>query len=190
MHAHGECILIPVEDDVQDGLHQPEPEVLAGHQLRQLRLAHGWSQQEVANRMNAFGFNWQQSTVGKTETAQRPLRVNELTALAAVFDVGIGNVLMPGGIPRDYPHHMAIPDDELPLEAIEEEIALLRRESEKGDDWLHGLRGALDSAARTHRIAQMEYDSAVTRIEAARSRLVFLLGRREELLATRGGSVD
>jgi hypothetical protein len=35
--------------------------------------------------MQALGCNWLQTTVAKTEAAERPLRVNEVTDLAALL---------------------------------------------------------------------------------------------------------
>ena len=62
------------------------PEQLAGQQLRRLRLARDWTQEEVARRMRAAGYaSWHQTTIAKIEGAQRPLRVRELVALAGVL---------------------------------------------------------------------------------------------------------
>jgi len=68
-------------------------ETHVGQTVRDFRLAHGWSQQRVADEMCKRGFDWRQSTVAKTEAAQRPLRVNEVYALARVFDTAITNLM-------------------------------------------------------------------------------------------------
>lgn len=61
-----------------------------GHRVRQMRQQRGWSQRELADRMSAAGFTvWRQTTVAKTEVAERPLRVNEAVALAALFGMTI-----------------------------------------------------------------------------------------------------
>lgn len=74
----------------------PEPEVLAGQELRRLRVARGWSQDEVARRMAAYGYNsWHQTTVGRIEAAQRPLRLNEAVALTTLFGVPLYQLLAP-----------------------------------------------------------------------------------------------
>lgn len=74
----------------------PEPEVLAGQELRRLRVARGWSQDEVARRMAAYGYDsWHQTTVGRIEAAQRPLRLNEAVALTGLFGVPLYQLVAP-----------------------------------------------------------------------------------------------
>ena len=65
------------------------PEVALGCRVRAQRTARGWSQQRLADEVNAFApeFGWRQSTVAKTEQAARPIRVDELVALARVLRV-------------------------------------------------------------------------------------------------------
>ncbi len=65
----------------------PTPEQLVGRQVRLLRQGRGWSQQEVAEKMRAFGYKWSQATVTRLESATRPIRVNELADLAMLFSV-------------------------------------------------------------------------------------------------------
>jgi transcriptional regulator with XRE-family HTH domain len=74
----------------------PTSEELAGEELRRLRTARRWSQEEVARRMSAAGHsNWHQTTVGKTELATRPLRLNEAVALAGLFSVPVTQLIAP-----------------------------------------------------------------------------------------------
>jgi transcriptional regulator with XRE-family HTH domain len=63
------------------------PEQIAGRQLAWLREERGWSQAEVARRMEASGYHWHQTTVGRVESGKHPLRLNELVHLAAMFGV-------------------------------------------------------------------------------------------------------
>jgi transcriptional regulator with XRE-family HTH domain len=65
----------------------PTPEQLVGRQVRLLRQGRGWSQQEVAEKMQAYGYQWSQATVTRLESASRPIRVNELADLARLFGV-------------------------------------------------------------------------------------------------------
>lgn len=51
------------------------------------------SQHAVAEAMKAFGHSWRQTTVAKTEAAERPLRVNEVEALAHVVGVTVADLL-------------------------------------------------------------------------------------------------
>jgi transcriptional regulator with XRE-family HTH domain len=75
-----------------------DPEKLAGREFRRLREARGWSQEKVADRMKAFGYDWHQTQVSRTEVADRPLRLNEAAALCRLFEVRLEALLadMPG----------------------------------------------------------------------------------------------
>ena len=78
---------------VSDGLADPEAQV--GRALRQLRLARNWSQEEVAVRMTAYGYEFHQTTIAKIEGSQRPLRVRELADFAALYGVEIQDLGIP-----------------------------------------------------------------------------------------------
>jgi transcriptional regulator with XRE-family HTH domain len=68
---------------------RPTPEQFVGRQVRLLRQGRGWSQQEVAQKMGAYGYRWSQATVTRLEAASRPIRLNELADLAALFDIPV-----------------------------------------------------------------------------------------------------
>lgn len=69
------------------------PEEIAGRELQRLRIARGWSQEEAARQMDAYGYDWHQTTVSKIEAAQRPLRLNELADLASLYGVPLDALL-------------------------------------------------------------------------------------------------
>lgn len=58
-----------------------------GENIRARRVAAHRSQQALADRMKALGLPWHQTTVAKAESGERPIRVDELFALAAIFEV-------------------------------------------------------------------------------------------------------
>ena len=70
-----------------------DPESWAGSRFRELRNQRGWSQQDVADRMKAFGYSWSQATMTRLETATRPVRLNEVADLAALHGLKIGDFL-------------------------------------------------------------------------------------------------
>lgn len=74
---------------------RPDPEVQAGIALRRLRTARGWSQEEVARRMKAYGYDFHQTMIAKVESAQRPLRVRELADFAALFGMEVHELIYP-----------------------------------------------------------------------------------------------
>ena len=58
--------------------------------------------------MRAYGYRWSQATVTRLESASRPIRLNELADLAALYGVPVAQLLESGA-----------PDD---IEALESEI--------------------------------------------------------------------
>jgi len=57
-----------------------------GKTVRALRKARGWSQAQLAQRLErASGVHYSQSMVAKTETAERPVTLNEAVCLSAIF---------------------------------------------------------------------------------------------------------
>jgi transcriptional regulator with XRE-family HTH domain len=80
---------------VGSGGERPDPEVQAGRALRRLRLSLGWSQEEVARRMQAYGYDFHQTMIAKIEAAQRPLRVRELADFAALYGVEVQQLIYP-----------------------------------------------------------------------------------------------
>lgn len=63
-----------------------------GRRVRDLRQNLEWSQKELAARMNAAGFSWRQTTAAKVEAGERPVPVEEVAALAAIFNVRVENL--------------------------------------------------------------------------------------------------
>lgn len=79
------------------------PEQWLARALRTAREALGMSQENVAQAMSLYDFNWRQTTVQKTEAASRPIRVNEAIALAEVLRIHPADLL--GDIRDDWAHH-------------------------------------------------------------------------------------
>jgi transcriptional regulator with XRE-family HTH domain len=65
-----------------------------GANVRALRERQGMSQQHVANVISMlYGLRWQQTTVAKTEAAERPIRLNEAAALAELFGCPLADLV-------------------------------------------------------------------------------------------------
>lgn len=69
------------------------PEGRLSLRIRRLRTQRLLSQAQLAGRMSELGQPWHQTTVAKTERAERELRYPELLALAEVLDVPISELL-------------------------------------------------------------------------------------------------
>lgn len=92
--------------------------------------------------MAASGFSWRQTTVAKTETAQRPLRVNEATALAAVLDVD-WHEMVSGGSVVDGALRRVL-EAGARLEDAKSRVAAVRGELEKAEQDLEDARRAYE----------------------------------------------
>lgn len=64
-----------------------------GAEVRRLRLARGWSQSEVARRMESRGAPIHQQQLTRIETGKRAVRLNEAMVLAQVFDRPLTDML-------------------------------------------------------------------------------------------------
>ena len=60
---------------------------LRGNGSGRSRTARHLTRAALAKAVQALGYNWLQTTVAKTEAAERPLRLNEATALAGVLGI-------------------------------------------------------------------------------------------------------
>jgi len=83
-HKHGQ-IRYPLE-----GL---DSESLASFNLRQIRKELGFSQQQIADRVNSdprAGVKLSQTVIAKIERGERPWRVNEMSAIAAALGIHWG----------------------------------------------------------------------------------------------------
>ncbi|WP_024801179.1 helix-turn-helix domain-containing protein [Nocardia sp. BMG51109] len=76
-----------------------------GAQVRGWRRARGWSQDDLADKLNDLGFEMHQTTVAKIERGIRPLRVAEAVALAQIFGVPPLSVFY-GASPDHEPYSM------------------------------------------------------------------------------------
>jgi transcriptional regulator with XRE-family HTH domain len=154
------CMLNLVESNqVAAGVERPDPEVQAGRALRRLRLSRGWSQEEVARRMQAFGYEFHQTMVAKIEAAQRPLRVRELADFAALYGVEVQELIhAPNGS----------------LEDVAKEIAEVKaqwhRAQQQADESARELRQAQDAL----RDAEIAHDNNLREAAVLWERLEFL----------------
>lgn len=64
-------------------------EVIVAKNVRRLREGHGLSQQQLGNDLIPLGVGMHQTTVAKLEAGAKPLRLNEVAAIAAYFEVPI-----------------------------------------------------------------------------------------------------
>jgi transcriptional regulator with XRE-family HTH domain len=135
-------------------------EAVAGQEIRGLRIARGWSQQEVAMKMRGFGYSWNQTMVSKIEAGTRPLRVNELADLAQLFAVPVAQLLLP----------------QVSLEEAEKEIAELEPALKAAE------ARAAEAEAALKAMEELNYE-----LNRIRARLDYLRRRRDSLKPADGG---
>lgn len=122
-----------------------EPEVTLGSVVRYLRRKHGYSQEHLAKLMTTAGYSWQQTTVARTEAADRPIRVNEAVALARIFDVTISYLLTP--------RHAA--GDELELQILEARRDLHEAQQAAAWAWNNTVRTRQERDAAEARLNEL-----------------------------------
>lgn len=167
--------VLVMNEDEPDGTglprERPDAEKLAGQRLRDLRQSRGWSQREVAERMKAYGYDWQQATVQRIEAATRPIRLNEVIDLAVMFGVSLDDLLV--GLTAGL-------DD---IEAVNEEIAEYGAFLREAEAEMHRALGALADATARRTVLEEEARAAEARasqLKATISDLAKLRRRRAD----------
>ncbi|HEY7274970.1 MAG TPA: helix-turn-helix transcriptional regulator [Trebonia sp.] len=122
---------------------RPDPEAQAGRMLRRLREARGWTQEEVARRMHAYGYDFHQTMIAKIEAAQRPLRVRELADFASLYCVQIQDLIYPPSGSQG---------------AAAEELAELESLWEKAEERVKASMQRLRAAREAVEAAQADYE--------------------------------
>jgi transcriptional regulator with XRE-family HTH domain len=145
------------------------PEEIAGRQLALLREERGWSQSEVARRMEASGYNWHQTTVGRVESGKHPLRLNELVHLAAMFGVSPIRLIVPNVTPD------RLSDD---IKAVEDARSDIVGRLEEARDQLEGASTSPTGADETYQRLLQDLEQLDLRIAALRG--------LEDILAEQG----
>lgn len=149
-----------------------DPEALAGKELHQLRKAHGWSQEEAAKRMKAYGYSWNQTMISKIESGSRPLRVNELADFADLYGVPVARLIHP---------QMSMEEVEAELGGIGPALEEAEARASAAEEVMFAKEGDLKAAKDAR-------DRAVVEMRRLRQRLDYLRHRRDMLKPRQGGS--
>ena len=71
-------------------------EATVARNVRRLREGRGLSQQQLGSDLFGYGFGMNQVTVSELEAGAKPLRLNEVAAIAAYFEVPIESLWQDG----------------------------------------------------------------------------------------------
>jgi transcriptional regulator with XRE-family HTH domain len=161
------CTINPVKNTsaAQTG-RRVDPEEQAVKALRQLRLSRSWSQQEVAARMMAYGYDFHQTTIAKIEAAQRPLRVRELADFAALYGVEVQELV--------YGPTRALPEVDLEIEDVTAQLGQAQAIAARATQEVQ----AIQAAARDAETAQQ---AALAAVAVLNGRLDALMANRDKL---------
>lgn len=119
--------------------------------------------------MEAYGYHWQPATVGRIERGKRPLRLNELVHLAAMFGVSPIRVIVPN-VPPD-----RLSDD---IEAIEDARSDILGRLEEARDQMARVPARRSGTEETYRRLLQDLEQLDMRIAALRG--------LEDILAQQG----
>jgi transcriptional regulator with XRE-family HTH domain len=122
---------------------RPDPEVQAGRALRRLRTARGWSQEEVARQMKAYGYDFHQTMIAKIEAAQRPIRVRELADFAALYGVEVHELI--------YPPAGSLKEADKEIATLTKQLREATGRSEAAADAVRKAEAALTDVQQEHR---------------------------------------
>jgi transcriptional regulator with XRE-family HTH domain len=133
----------------------PTAEQLVARQLRLLRQGRGWSQQEVAEKMRAYGYRWSQATVTRLESASRPIR------LAILYGIPVAQFLQSdvpefewddlGALEREITNLTAQRDGlRERMEAADAAASSLERERAEAAAYIARIDGRLEALTRWH----------------------------------------
>jgi transcriptional regulator with XRE-family HTH domain len=168
------CIINLVENNqVAPGIERPDPEVQAGRALRRLRLSQGWSQEEVARHMEAYGYGFHQTMIAKIEAAQRPLRVRELADFAALYGVEVHELL--------YPPTGSLADIDQEIAKVEAQYQAIHHEAAAAAERLHQVQAALAQAEEMYRAHSTDAVILRERLIVLQKERVKLQEEREKL---------
>ncbi len=151
------------------------PEVVLAKRVRQLRQARGWSQEQLAGRLNLdFGYSMHQTTVAKIEAAARPIRLNEAAAIALIFEVELNDLV-----------YQPTEKDNAELQEIEQQMETAKvemltaqsRTAHAQDVAAHAQQRAAEAqaaAARAlteYRVIESRFDAVLLRLEEVAERV-------------------
>lgn len=109
--------------------------------------------------MSARGFSWRQTTVAKTEAAERPIRINEAAALAMVLGVNLFDLFDPGDSEDEYETLRAVLDADTAVTVARQRVKEAEASLEVERENLRAAEQAQEIATRRfHEVRGIDHD--------------------------------
>jgi len=159
--------------------------VQAGRALRRLRLARNWSQEEVAVRMTAYGYDFHQTMIAKIEAAQRPLRVRELADFAALYGAEVQDLV--------YPPTGSLPETDQEIGEVTARRDMVQAQAAEALRQLAAAQVAVHHAQAAHQASAAEaavLEGRLASLLAERQKLITWESGEDSCLAEGGGKTD
>lgn len=135
------------------------PEGRLAGRVREYRVARGWSQADLAARM---GEGWHQTTVAKTERAEREPRYGELLGLAEALGVTVEELMGLSSIPPS-----SAEEHRRARQSWEQELRFLELRLQYVDEDIEGLEAQRKSARQRLAVVKKELAAAERAHQAA-----------------------
>jgi transcriptional regulator with XRE-family HTH domain len=133
------------------------PEQVVGANIKAMRAQLGLTQAELAEAMQGLGHSWVQTTVAKTEAADRPLRVNEVADLARILGTRLPDLVSAQSdwnrkginlmLSHFQGHAARLRTD---IEELKQQLAAKKQAYEEAQERVRELRRDLDSVDGEH----------------------------------------
>lgn len=124
------------------------PEWVVGQRVARLRRVRGLTQDQLADHLASHGHDMHQSTVAKLEAGKRPIRVNELVALARILGVSAHELITDGEL--EHAGELAVAERE--LRAARAQEAATARELRHVEQKLREVQAQRDYVADQARV--------------------------------------
>lgn len=123
-------------------------ESIFGRRMRQRREELGISTRSFAEMMRANGHDWHHATVQRTESAQRPVRLNETVTIVQLLDAPLALLVRPESDPGD-------------IEAIQEMLTAAEARANDAEDAYLRAKEIAATASRAVDAARADLDRAM-----------------------------
>jgi transcriptional regulator with XRE-family HTH domain len=133
-------------------------EEVVGVNIKALRAKLGLTQVELAEAMQGLGHSWIQTTVAKTEAADRPLRLNEVADLAKILGIRVPHLVstkndwelqvIEGQLERWFVHARRLNSE---IEDLNQQATVKTQALEEAEKRIRGLQAELAQLDGKHR---------------------------------------